>query len=226
MPNRTLASYREARQRGLPVMVRGYWGDILVSPFIAFGVTSEAKVLFEVRQEQQVKNSVLVSEWNMRALLHELYHAARYPLPLSNFDESGTLLETGDDDVTEPPAPTTTTPAAAATATTTESKESKTTETKAPAKPSKPSKPAASTTATGATTPSTTSASSATVVDTSSWPSFRIHLLTDELKKMRDRSRYEKLFNRVFLSQFHVRYHHHIVSSRLPLFVSSLHLYV
>jgi hypothetical protein len=55
MANRTLSSYREARQRGLPVMVRGYWGDILVTPFIAFGVQSEAKVLFEVRQEQQVK---------------------------------------------------------------------------------------------------------------------------------------------------------------------------
>lgn len=44
--NRTLCSYHEGiikkgKDRGLKKEVRGYWGDIVISPYIAFGVTAD-----------------------------------------------------------------------------------------------------------------------------------------------------------------------------------------
>lgn len=72
LPNKTLASEHEMKHktRG-SVMVRGYWSDILISPYISFGVEASEASLFEIRQEQQVKNSMHVSEFNVKALIVE-----------------------------------------------------------------------------------------------------------------------------------------------------------
>jgi hypothetical protein len=48
------------------LQVRGYWGDVLVSPYIAFGVCAPTEPsLFEVRQTQHVKTAVHVAEFNV-----------------------------------------------------------------------------------------------------------------------------------------------------------------
>jgi hypothetical protein len=157
---------------------------------------------------------VLISEWNLRALFYELYHGARYPLPLSNFDDTGALLATGDDDVPEP-SPSTTTATTTTTTTTTPnatatSTLSTATENKTPAKVASTHTPKENKDATPTT-------STSMVMDTSRWPTFRVHILNDDIKKMTGRSRYDKLFNRVFFSQFHVITHPSIPFSNLIL---------
>jgi dynein assembly factor 3 len=39
VPNRTLSSYAKGKKKlsGDSCLVRGYWGDIVISPFFAFG---------------------------------------------------------------------------------------------------------------------------------------------------------------------------------------------
>lgn len=39
-PNRTLSSYIPGKKKktGTSIMVRGFWGDIINSPYFAFGV--------------------------------------------------------------------------------------------------------------------------------------------------------------------------------------------
>jgi dynein assembly factor 3 len=49
IPNRTLSSYAEGSQKGRGShMRRGYWGDIVNSPYIAFGVEANDHTLFKV----------------------------------------------------------------------------------------------------------------------------------------------------------------------------------
>jgi dynein assembly factor 3 len=43
IPNRTLSSYIPGKKKLTyeSVYVRGYWGDIMISPYIAFGVETD-----------------------------------------------------------------------------------------------------------------------------------------------------------------------------------------
>ena len=53
IPNRTLSSYAKGKKKksGDSCLVRGYWGDIIVSPFFSFGteveVSPEKEKFFE-----------------------------------------------------------------------------------------------------------------------------------------------------------------------------------
>ncbi len=44
-------------QAGERLARRGYWGDIVVSPFISFGVESENKDLFKTTNDRHTKVS-------------------------------------------------------------------------------------------------------------------------------------------------------------------------
>ena len=59
-------------QAGNTVAQRGYWGDIVNSPYLAFGVESENKELFETVNGKPAKTSVGVSEWNLLSLVQSL----------------------------------------------------------------------------------------------------------------------------------------------------------
>lgn len=56
--------------------MRGYWGDIIISPYIAFGVETdyspEKRDLFKVLNMQQVSHCVEVSDFNLQYYLKML----------------------------------------------------------------------------------------------------------------------------------------------------------
>lgn len=42
-------------QRGNKVAVRGYWGDIVSSPYLAFGIDTDDKSLLKTQNGQHIK---------------------------------------------------------------------------------------------------------------------------------------------------------------------------
>mmetsp|Transcript_9635 Transcript_9635/g.17601 ORF Transcript_9635/g.17601 Transcript_9635/m.17601 type:complete len:529 (-) Transcript_9635:265-1851(-) len=72
-PNRTLATYVQAthRKRG-PVNVKGYWSDIVISPYIAFGVHTTEFKFYERAQNQYKKHSVDICEFNLSTILEDI----------------------------------------------------------------------------------------------------------------------------------------------------------
>ncbi|XP_015773182.1 PREDICTED: dynein assembly factor 3, axonemal-like [Acropora digitifera] len=82
--NRTLASGLIIKRDGERFARRGYWGDVINSPYLAFGIESEEKSLFKTSNGQHVKTSTLVSEYNVTALMHELMTGEMYTLPQSD----------------------------------------------------------------------------------------------------------------------------------------------
>jgi len=81
-PNRTFASYREAKSKSRGgVSVRGYWSDTLASPYLALGVDADDSRLFARRNHQHVKTSPHVAEYNLLQMLYELETGAKYVLP-------------------------------------------------------------------------------------------------------------------------------------------------
>ena len=73
IPNRTLSSWVEGRERGRgSVLKRGFWGDIVNSPYISFGVMSTDLSLYKVANKHHRHNAQDVSEYNVIGMLHEL----------------------------------------------------------------------------------------------------------------------------------------------------------
>ncbi|KAG1656426.1 hypothetical protein FOA52_009641 [Chlamydomonas sp. UWO 241] len=81
-PNRTLLSTAVGRTRefkdrsgkdvGRSVTARGFWSDILNSPYLALGLVCEEKAFFVGSNKQFSRTSVDIAEHNVKALLHEL----------------------------------------------------------------------------------------------------------------------------------------------------------
>lgn len=72
---------RAGQDKGRSVSARGFWADILNSPFHAFGVRTEARGFYKITNKQFTRSSVDVAEYNVGALLHELRYGARYAAP-------------------------------------------------------------------------------------------------------------------------------------------------
>eukprot|EP00941_MAST-03F_sp_MAST-3F-sp1_P006290 g6290.t1 len=99
-PNRSLSSYAEAKHKdGSSKLVRGFWVDVVNSPYISFGIDCEktndhAKELFKIVNkdtgaEQHRHNSVEVSVYNMLSFLYELETAEKYEMTQANQIYSG-----------------------------------------------------------------------------------------------------------------------------------------
>ena len=69
--NRTLASTDERRERGRSVLRRGFWGDIMNSPYIAFGVECNEPKLFAIANKAHKHNAQDMSEYSVISMLHE-----------------------------------------------------------------------------------------------------------------------------------------------------------
>lgn len=85
-PNRTLASYTEAmdRSRGTPVQVRGFWGDIINSPYHAFSTTTDPEDksrLFKTSGSQYRHTETDIAEFNLTAYLSEMDTGQAFHLP-------------------------------------------------------------------------------------------------------------------------------------------------
>lgn len=85
-PNRTLASYLDGtdRQKGHKIEVRGFWGDIINSPYFCFGVNTnkaDRHRLFKVANDQQRHTACDVAEFNVQAFISEMETFEELNLP-------------------------------------------------------------------------------------------------------------------------------------------------
>ncbi|XP_048870412.1 dynein axonemal assembly factor 3-like isoform X2 [Brienomyrus brachyistius] len=60
------------RHRGDRVAVRGYWGDIVSSPYLSFGIETDNKTLMKTQNGQHTKTAQDISYHNVQELLRSL----------------------------------------------------------------------------------------------------------------------------------------------------------
>jgi len=72
VPNVTMGTWVEGRRKGCSILARGYWSDIVNSPYIAHGLEADSEKLFKVRNREQVYTACDVSEYNISQMLHTL----------------------------------------------------------------------------------------------------------------------------------------------------------
>ncbi|RLN20944.1 hypothetical protein BBO99_00002562 [Phytophthora kernoviae] len=91
VPNRTMAAYTEAKKKHHgSVLCRGMWTDIIISPYISFGVQCEksnqfAEQLFEIHNkgtgvEQNRHNTVEIAIYNVLSYLYEIETGKMYKM--------------------------------------------------------------------------------------------------------------------------------------------------
>lgn len=84
-PNRTLSSMAFGRELGMSKMRRGYWGDVVNSPYVAAGgVEADDARLFDVKSNQQVKTACDVAYYNVLSWLTSLETGAPFCLKPSD----------------------------------------------------------------------------------------------------------------------------------------------
>uniref|UniRef100_A0A3Q3B840 Dynein axonemal assembly factor 3 n=1 Tax=Kryptolebias marmoratus TaxID=37003 RepID=A0A3Q3B840_KRYMA len=70
--NPTLLSTRVFNQKGDKVAVRGYWGDIVSSPYLSFGIETDDRNLLKKQNEQHIKTAQDISFANVQGLFQSL----------------------------------------------------------------------------------------------------------------------------------------------------------
>ncbi|KAG7335565.1 hypothetical protein KOW79_000258 [Hemibagrus wyckioides] len=70
--NQSLLSTRVFSRRGDKVGVRGYWGDIVSSPYLSFGIETDYKELLKTQNNQHVKTAQDISVANVETLFKSL----------------------------------------------------------------------------------------------------------------------------------------------------------
>lgn len=102
--NRSLASGLVVTQGGERTARRGYWGDIVNSPYISFGIESENKELLKPSASAMPANtSVRVSEYNLLSLIHQLTNGTPYTAASKDITEVDPCTSTDDDHATTGP---------------------------------------------------------------------------------------------------------------------------
>ncbi|KAH6561236.1 hypothetical protein BASA50_000242 [Batrachochytrium salamandrivorans] len=76
--NRSLATVDLLKQDGVSVAKWGYFSDILLGPYLAFGIDTELKTLLATNNDHHKHTSQEVSEFNIRSLIHELNTGTPY----------------------------------------------------------------------------------------------------------------------------------------------------
>ncbi|KAL4225502.1 Dynein assembly factor 3 [Mactra antiquata] len=80
VPNKTLASGLILTHDGEKHARRGYWGDIIVSPYIALGIECEEKSFFKKSNKVFTKTASHVAEYNVMSMFHEISRKTKYKL--------------------------------------------------------------------------------------------------------------------------------------------------
>jgi len=81
IPNRTLASGRVFREKRGSVEKRGYWGDVINSPYIGVGTESDApgaQELFKKANNAHMKHAADVAQYNVSSYIHEIFTGEEY----------------------------------------------------------------------------------------------------------------------------------------------------
>ncbi|XP_055899898.1 dynein axonemal assembly factor 3-like [Biomphalaria glabrata] len=81
VPNITLASLMVFKMEGDRFPRRGYWGDMIVSPYITFGIETEEKSFYKKQNNQHTKTAEDITEFNILSLFYELANKKQYHLP-------------------------------------------------------------------------------------------------------------------------------------------------
>nr|CAB3238451.1 dynein assembly factor 3, axonemal [Phallusia mammillata] len=80
-PNKSMASGIVIKRRdGERVPCRGYWGDMVTGPYIAFGVDAEEKSLLKTANGKPVKSSEDITLHNLTSMFYELQTGKTYRL--------------------------------------------------------------------------------------------------------------------------------------------------
>lgn len=87
IPNRTMGSFVEGKtKKGRDsIMVRGFWGDIVNSPYFSFGneickEPERTRFLKEINY-QRIYSNADISEYNVQAYIHKLEEMTDYMFP-------------------------------------------------------------------------------------------------------------------------------------------------
>eukprot|EP00116_Pleurobrachia_bachei_P004642 sb/3464904/ len=80
-PNRTLSSGVIRMIEGQKRFARGYWGDIVCSPYLSHGIFSPLKSLYEIRNRINVRTASEVAEYNIMSLIHHITTGQKYTEP-------------------------------------------------------------------------------------------------------------------------------------------------
>jgi len=95
-PNKTLSSSRVlSNGRGDKNAFRGFWGDVVVGPFVCHGIESENEKLFKTQNKLPTHGSDEISKWNITSALHELFHGEIFDGDVNSQIE---LVEEGEDE--------------------------------------------------------------------------------------------------------------------------------
>ncbi|CAN9509090.1 unnamed protein product [Ophioblennius macclurei] len=70
--NASLLSSRVFSQRGNKVAIRGYWGDIVSSPYVSFGIETDDQSLLKTQNGQHIKTAQDISIANVQELFQSL----------------------------------------------------------------------------------------------------------------------------------------------------------
>ncbi|XP_052802925.1 dynein axonemal assembly factor 3-like [Mya arenaria] len=81
IPNKTMASGLILTHEGEKHARRGYWGDILVSPYVTLGIQCEETEFFKKSNKQYMKTACNVAEYNVMSMLHEIANRTKYVQP-------------------------------------------------------------------------------------------------------------------------------------------------
>ncbi|XP_010902966.1 dynein assembly factor 3, axonemal [Esox lucius] len=93
MANESLLSTRVFNHRGDKVAVRGYWGDIVSSPYISFGIETDDEKLLKKQNGQHIKTAQDISYVNVQALFQSLSRrGGTPPAPQSGSEEGKALV--------------------------------------------------------------------------------------------------------------------------------------
>eukprot|EP00916_Digyalum_oweni_P003430 GHVL01006184.1.p1 GENE.GHVL01006184.1~~GHVL01006184.1.p1 ORF type:complete len:356 (+),score=67.27 GHVL01006184.1:17-1084(+) len=90
VPNNTLVSYLRGKENNKSVDVRGFWGDIVNSPYPPLGVSTRPQFqerFFQKHQDQHRYSGQDISEFNLQILLTEIDTVKDFDLPIETEDE-------------------------------------------------------------------------------------------------------------------------------------------
>ncbi|GAB5358363.1 hypothetical protein AAMO2058_000451100 [Amorphochlora amoebiformis] len=172
-PNRTLATeIRGMHKKRGPVNVKGFWSDILISPYISYGVHTTEKKFYERSQNQYKKHSVDICEHNLEQVMQAI-------APHEKKEEETTVSSADDEEITI---------LEAATMTSGDDEKVDTSPEQRPVVPSLESKAkSVQTTGTSANTPDLSN--------------ITVRFLFGDLAKLLAKSKYDGLFDLIFVGQ-------------------------
>lgn len=110
IPNRTLASGRVFREKRGSVEKRGYWGDVINSPYIGVAAESDApgaQELFKMANNVHMKHAADIAQYNVSSYIHEIftgkvYDSAEVAVGVADGEGGGGAADTNGDDQDEP----------------------------------------------------------------------------------------------------------------------------